>query len=218
MEKYDHAAAGWAQILTKIGTPDAYERMLSNVFQAHQFPKSDALRVLDCGVGTGSFSHALHRALKRPIALDAVDISSAMLEQAHAVFKDHGIPATLKQCDVRKLPYPDHSFDIVISAHLIEHLPSPEQAIAEMARVLKPGGLMIVCMTSRSLLGAYIQLIWRTHRVALEQAQEWLRRAQLIEVHIESFDHKSTASKMSIACIGQKAIEISVEMNGEINE
>lgn len=205
MEQYDRAAENWTRTLDRLGTPSAYEDMLATVLSEYSVVSDGPLNVLDCGVGTGCLSAAFLRATDMPINLEAIDVSEAMLHHAEKSLSKIGIRGSFRQCDVRQLPYEDNSIDVVLSAHLLEHLPDPGEAIVEMARVLKPGGLMIVCMTTTSLLGAYIQLKWRTHRVKATQAEALLRRSGLYDVRSVRMGGNRVASKMSIACVGRKA-------------
>jgi ubiquinone/menaquinone biosynthesis C-methylase UbiE len=50
---------------------------------------------------------------------------------------------------ILEMPFPDAHFDIVVSSEVIEHTPNPEQAIKEIYRVLKPGGVMVLSTPNR---------------------------------------------------------------------
>ena len=76
-----------------------------------------------------------------------IDISEPTLRQARAAF--HGTSLRSAVADVRALPFADASFDAVYSMGTIEHFDETEQAVAEMARVLKPGGRAIVGVPNR---------------------------------------------------------------------
>jgi ubiquinone/menaquinone biosynthesis C-methylase UbiE len=54
---------------------------------------------------------------------------------------------------MQQLPYPSNQFDLVMSAHTLEHLAAPETGLGEMLRVVKPGGLILVLVPNRSLWG-----------------------------------------------------------------
>ena len=76
-----------------------------------------------------------------------IDISEPTLRQAHEGF----VPGALKasRADVRRLPFADASFDAIYSMGTIEHFDESEDAVREMARVLKPGGKLILGVPNR---------------------------------------------------------------------
>ncbi len=204
-EAYDQAAPQWTDTIDRLGFPQAYERLLRRVVSENPTAFGGPNpHVLDCGVGTGGLSTALAHALPKPFALDAIDISPAMLERASTNLRAAGVDATLREGDVRALPYEDASFDVVMTAHVLEHLADPSAALDEMVRVLKPGGLLIACLTRRSPLGLYIHFKWRTHQVTVDQAQTWMLQAGLQQTRCSSFDDRTLCRQLSIACVGQK--------------
>ena len=205
IRNYDHAAPGWNRKLERLGFPDAYETLLRDVLPDDTARATGArARVLDCGVGTGALSCALARAMPGPIDLDAIDISPRMLNQASHNLRENNIAVSLRCGDVRALPYDDGAFDIVMTAHVLEHLTDPGDALHEMMRVLKPGGLLIACLTRRSAFGAYVHLKWRTHRVTPGQAERWLREIGLENARCRSFGQGAICNRLSVACIGRK--------------
>ncbi len=139
-------------------------------------------RVLDCGIGTGSLSLALASLTTAPLDYHGIDTSGAMLAAADAELRHAGIVAELRQSDIRSIPYPDCNFDVVMAAHVLEHLPDPQAALREMARVLRPGGVLFACMTRRSVFGTLIQLRWRTWVVSERRGIAWLRKSGLEDV------------------------------------
>jgi ubiquinone/menaquinone biosynthesis C-methylase UbiE len=102
-------------------------------------------RVLEVGAGTGFFliNLALGGCLDGA-ELHATDLSDGMLEVCRRNGLEHGLDITTRQGDAESLPYEDESFDLVIGHAFIHHLPVPGTAIAEMARVLKPGGTLVL--------------------------------------------------------------------------
>jgi len=204
---YDREAAGWSRKLDRFGFPSAYETLLRRVLREE--PWRDAgtpLRVLDGGVGTGALSCALARALPVPFELDAIDISPRMLEHAGRSLRDIGVDVSLRHGDVCDLPYGTSEFDLVLTGHVLEHLVDPRVALSEMTRVLKPGGLLIACLTRRSALGMYVQLKWRTHRVRPVQAERWLLESGLEKARCLSFDRRAFSRRLSVACLGRKPL------------
>ena len=94
------------------------------------------LRWLDVGCGTGALSEAvLSRA---PAALTAVDRSASYVAHASARLRDAGV--RLAVADARALPFPDRSFDVVVSGLMLNFVPEPARAVAEAARVAVRGG------------------------------------------------------------------------------
>ncbi|MCC5947901.1 MAG: class I SAM-dependent methyltransferase [Nitriliruptoraceae bacterium] len=101
--------------------------------------------VLEVGAGTGFFliNLALGECLDGA-RLHATDISSKMLEVCRRNGEEHGLDIETRQGDAESLPYDDDSVDLVIGHAFIHHLPVPGTAIAEMYRVLKPGGTLVL--------------------------------------------------------------------------
>jgi SAM-dependent methyltransferase len=80
-------------------------------------------------------------------AVFGVDISEPTVRQARAAFADSGLRGVAS--DVRRLPFRDGSFDAVYSMGTIEHFRDPETALAEIHRVLRPGGRAVVGVPNR---------------------------------------------------------------------
>lgn len=171
--RYDRAAPRWDLVLQRLRYPDAYEAMLRTVLSEEPLNVTGVRpRVLDGGIGTGALSSALARVLPTRFKLDGVDLSFPMLERASGNLRDHAnIDVTLRHGDVRTLPYNDGVFDLAMTTHVLEHLVDPRIALKELVRVLKPGGLLIACLTCRFALGMLVHLKWRTHRVTRAQAE-----------------------------------------------
>ncbi len=100
------------------------------------------LRVLDVGCGTGPFTLA---ALGRGARITSVDIGVELLRRA----RDKGAPRPVAG-DAAALPFPDASFDVVISSECIEHTTQPERSVADMLRVLRPAGTLVLTCPNRA--------------------------------------------------------------------
>src|SRR5256885_7536952 len=98
-------------------------------------------RLVDIGTGTGRMIE-----LFGPRALHAIGIdrSSDMLRVARVKLEAAGIPSSLRQGDMYALPLTDHSADSIIIHQVLHYAHSPATAIAEAARVLAPGGTLLV--------------------------------------------------------------------------
>ena len=95
--------------------------------------------VLDVACGTGNVAIPLAR---RGAQVTGVDIAPNLLEQARARAAAEGLAIAFDEGDAEQLPYPDGSFDAVVTMFGAMFAPQPEQVVAEFARVLKPGGLL----------------------------------------------------------------------------
>ncbi|MEO7912990.1 MAG: class I SAM-dependent methyltransferase [Roseiflexaceae bacterium] len=103
-------------------------------------------RVLDVATGTARVPLLLAAQPWFDGSIDGIDLTPAMLARAQAKLDGAGLAArvVLRQGDAGRLPWPQASFDLVISLEALEFFPRPRRALAEMARVLKPGGALIV--------------------------------------------------------------------------
>jgi phosphatidylethanolamine/phosphatidyl-N-methylethanolamine N-methyltransferase len=99
-------------------------------------------RVLEVGVGTG-ISLPQYAANTR---IFGTDISEAMLAKAKQRVTDQRLKNVegLAVMDAEKLEFPDNSFDVVMAQYVVTAVPNPEKALDEFARVLRPGGEMII--------------------------------------------------------------------------
>jgi ubiquinone/menaquinone biosynthesis C-methylase UbiE len=120
--------------------------------------------ILDDGCGTGAFLEFVRR---RALPVDrylGVDVSRRMLAHAKRRLDASGADHVLVQADACRLPFKAGSFDVVYARALLHHLPEPAQGVAEIARVLKPGGVAVVLDPNKTLLSTLPRyLARRTH-------------------------------------------------------
>ncbi len=110
---------------------------------ASQLPLQSGDRVLDIGCGPGWFWAATANIWPENLNLTLADLSPGMVQEA--VDRCQTLPFASvqgQQADASALPFEEGSFDAVIAMHMLYHLPDPEKGIAEMFRVLKPGGFL----------------------------------------------------------------------------
>jgi len=98
-------------------------------------------RVLEVGCGWGELAEWIARATGADVV--AVDLSPRMVELA----RGRGVDASLG--DVQALPFDDGSFDVAVAAWMLYHVPDLDRGIAELARVLRPGGRLVAATNSR---------------------------------------------------------------------
>jgi ubiquinone/menaquinone biosynthesis C-methylase UbiE len=104
--------------------------------------QSGAERVLDLGCGAG---HTALAFAPRVADVVAVDLAEAMLAQGRRLARERGIGnVDFRLGDVERLALPDASFDVVTSRFSAHHYPAPERALAEVVRVLRPGGTFLL--------------------------------------------------------------------------
>lgn len=201
---YDHQAATWTAKLKRLGIQNSYDDVLAQVFANIAQSQNHPLRVLDGGVGAGDLSIALANTLRGSFSLDAFDLSSRMLNEAGRRLSKIGVDANYHQADATRLPFDDNQFDIVMTAHMLEHLADPALALGELVRVLKPGGRLITIVTRRSVLGFGVQLKWRVHAVTPALAARWLSKSGLEDVNCLERQDRTLLDHLSVVSIGQK--------------
>src|SRR5881394_4448635 len=99
-------------------------------------------RILEVGVGTGISlpDYARHNSIV------GIDISAPMLRKAQERVAEHGLSnvEALAVMDAKHLAFPDDAFDVVVAQYVITTVPNPEATLDEFARVLKPGGEIVL--------------------------------------------------------------------------
>jgi demethylmenaquinone methyltransferase/2-methoxy-6-polyprenyl-1,4-benzoquinol methylase len=106
-------------------------------------------RVLDIASGTGDLARAFAPQVEPGGLVVSTDINGAMLAEGRARLEDAGLCVPAALCDAEILPFPDDSFDRVCVAFGLRNMTHKDLALAEMRRVLKPGGKLLVLEFSR---------------------------------------------------------------------
>ncbi len=116
-------------------------------------------RVLEVGCGTGSL-WANVAPLLPDLRLTLTDLSEGMLETAARTVASIATIelAEARPCDVQALPFPDAAFDIAVANHMLYHVPDPRRAAAELARVLRPDGVLLAATNGPQHLDAIADL------------------------------------------------------------
>src|SRR3954464_10258709 len=99
-------------------------------------------RILEVGVGTGISLPDYARSNR----LVGIDISAPMLRRAQERVAEHGLSnvEALAVMDAKHLAFPDDAFDVIVAQYVITAVPDPEATLDEFARVLKPGGEIVL--------------------------------------------------------------------------
>lgn len=110
--------------------------------------------VLEVGVGAGNILEQIQGA-----QLHGIDISDYILAKAGERLGDR---ATLQKADAEALPYEGASFDRVYCSEVLEHVIDPKAVVAEMRRVLKPGGVAVVSVPNERLINSLKAVVFAT--------------------------------------------------------
>ncbi len=119
----------------------AYTVLVADLHEGH--------RVLDIAGGTGDLAQAFARKVGTSGEVVLTDINEAMLRIGRDRLLDAGVTLDTVVCDAEKLPFPDAHFDRVSVAFGLRNMTHKEAALAEMCRVLKPGGKLLVLEFSK---------------------------------------------------------------------
>jgi demethylmenaquinone methyltransferase/2-methoxy-6-polyprenyl-1,4-benzoquinol methylase len=120
---------------------------LHRAWKAYTIARSgvrEGSRVLDVAGGTGDLSLAFARKVGPRGQVWLTDINNAMLTHGRDRLCDKGFMLPVAQCDAEKLPFPDDYFDCITVAFGLRNMTHKETALAEMYRVLRPGGRLLV--------------------------------------------------------------------------
>lgn len=144
-----------------------------------QFTRHHGKTILEVGVGAGTDHLQWARAGCRCFG---VDLTDAAIDTTRARLALYGLQSDLQRIDAESLPFETGTFDVVYSWGVIHHSAQPERIIAEIHRVLKPGGLFIGMMYGRRSVMAL--RFWV--RYALLRGRPWRSVSDVLAAHVES--------------------------------
>jgi len=118
-------------------------------FTVRQADVRPGMKVLDIAGGTGDLARAFARRTGAQGLVVLTDINGAMLREGRNRLLDHGLMLPLAQCDAEQLPFASNTFDVVSVAFGLRNMTHKDAALAEMRRVTRPGGKVMVLEFSR---------------------------------------------------------------------
>jgi len=130
-------------------------------------------RVLDIAGGTGDLARAFAKKVGAQGTVVHTDINEAMLRQGRDRLLDEGLVLPTLICDGERLPFATGSFDLVSVAFGLRNMTHKEQALAEMNRVLKPGGRLLVLEFSKVAAPLSQAYDWYSFKV-LPRIGQWV--------------------------------------------
>ena len=137
-------------------------------------------RFLEVGCGWGWFSERV--ASETGAEVIALDLSERMVDLA----RERGVDARVG--DVQALPFPDDSFDCAAANWMLYHVPDVDRAVAELSRVLRPGGRLVAVTNSREHLAQLVELLGVEREEPVFSAENGERRLRPHFAEIESRD------------------------------
>ena len=163
---------------------------LWKTFAIAQSGVREGSRVLDIAGGTGDLSLAFAKRVGKTGQVWLTDINNAMLTRGRDRLTDRGYRVPALQCDAERIPFPDNHFDCVTVAFGLRNMTHKDVALAEMTRVLKPGGRLLVLEFSKvwePLAPAYdfysFQVLPRMGQLVTNDAESYRYLAESIRMH-----------------------------------
>lgn len=184
---------------------NGYGRALDQYFETHPLPVSRGARILDAGCGTGLLTLAMLRAVRFPVAITALDLSSTSVAAARkSLYYSSGRKrdVTFAQGNLLCLPFADESLDLVVTAGALEYV-NLEDGINELARVLAPGGHLLHLPIHPSPVGILLEILFRFKSHPPKAVKDQTERHFRI-VHQYRFPRKEAIGWSKTAILAQK--------------
>jgi SAM-dependent methyltransferase len=176
-------------LLRVTGILTGHEALAGRLISPGRFDVRGCARILDAGCGNGRYTRFLLRRADPGALITGFDYSQKMLRRARESLDSDRV--THVAADLTRLPYADGCFDAAVCGWVLEHLPDPRPGLRELARVLRPGGKLLLMVTEDTLTGAMCSRMWhcRTYsreevrRVGQECGLGWAREYWFSRLH-----------------------------------
>ena len=142
---------------------NGYARSLDQYFANNPLPVSRGAKILDAGCGTGLLTLALLRAIRFPVSITALDLSSTSVAAARKSLNNtpgQKRDVTFTQGNLLSLPFADESLDLVVTSGALEYVKLAD-GLNELARVIAPGGHLLHFPVHPSVIGVFLEITFR---------------------------------------------------------
>ncbi|HTU24101.1 MAG TPA: class I SAM-dependent methyltransferase [Pirellulales bacterium] len=159
------------------------------LFRERKFDLRGVRHILDIGSGAGQLVKPMLKYADPGTSIVCCDLSPKMLRRARTRLKST-VPQHVA-ADLMNLPFADGSFDCVTCGYVLEHLPEAKLGLREIARVLAPGGRLLLLTTEDSFSGAFTSRLWccRTYnrrelyRICQDLGLKWCKEIWFSRMH-----------------------------------
>jgi len=187
-----------------------YRSSLKYFWRRHcaRFELREGMRILDAGIGTGFLSISLMREAPIPLNITGLDFSPGMLVGLKRNLRQYDFEIRVQPHvgDMCQMPFPDESFDLVMTSEAMEYLPDVWDGISECARVLRPGGQFLFIATKNSFMGKLIAATWKNKVLDPAHVRDCMMRAGIVQVENLRFPwYFRHVDATVMALLGEKA-------------
>lgn len=194
--RYDDAASWWGPAMVKLGYRAAYEDLVDRALPDGRFDD-----IADIGTGSGDLARAV-TAGRSPGRLLLVDSSARMLDQAANSLRGAAQRIECRHASLDNIGEQD-AFDLVLAGHVIEHVPDPAAALERLARLVRPGGRLLLVVSRPHWCQWLIWLRWRHSWFSARQVARMASGAGLGPLEVFGLSH-GPPRRTSLAYLAQK--------------
>ena len=187
-EQLDHRRKAWAKLAPKYDKRIGFfeRRVLGEEHRAWACSQAVG-HTLEVAIGTG-LNLPLYPS---DVSLTGIDLSPEMLDIARERASSLGREVDLREVDAQALPFEDNSFDTVVCTYSLCNVPDDERVVAEMKRVLKPGGRLILVDHIRSAVKPIYWVQKVLEPLSVRSDGDHLTRRPMLHVKAAGFEIES---------------------------